>query len=308
MFDVIENMLQATVRLSTPFILAAMGGIFSDKAGVSSIELESYLLIGAFAGFTGAYFTGSLFLGVLIACVVTAVCSLIYGYLVVGLGCRSAVVGMAMILFATGATNYFNRAIFGTAQGVVRTDSFQTIRIPVLSEIPFIGPILFQQNILVYVAFLFVILTWLFFKKFYVGLEWRAAGENPFASDTVGIPVRRIRYLGVILTGAIAAIAGAYLSMASSNVCVEKMSSEKGYAAFSIIILGKYHPVGAMFGCLLFGFADALQLNMQALGVEIPNQFLLMLPYLFTLVVLFISGKGKAPEGHNKYFQKGMNV
>ena len=228
----------------------------------------------------------------------------IYSYLVVGIGARAALVATALVLFATGFSSFFNRAFFGVSTDVVSIMALPDLRIPFLSDIPFLGPILFQQNFLVYLSFLLVAAQFFFFKRTMIGLEWRSVGENASAADTAGLPVRRYRHIAVLLTGAIAGLAGAYLSIASSNVFVEKMSAEKGYAAFAIIILGKYTPVGTMLGCLLYGFADALQLSLQAMGVEVPNQFLLMLPYVFTLVVMCLSGRGNAPEGHGKYFAK----
>ena len=300
----LETVLQSTLRLAAPFLLASAGGLFSDLAGVSSIEMEAILLFGAFAGFVGAFFSGNLYIGMLLAIVAGVLICAIYSYLVVGLGARSALVGTALVLFATGFTGFFNRALFGVSTDVVTVTSLTGLNIPFLSEIPFIGPILFQQNILVYIAFLLILAQYFFYYKTMLGLEWRAVGENPDSADTAGLPVRRYRHIAVLITGAIVGLAGAYLSIVSSNVFVEKMSSEKGYAAFAIIILGRYTPFGALLGCLLFGFADALQFSLQATGIEIPNQFLLMLPYVFTLVVMCISGRGNAPQGHGKYFAK----
>lgn len=300
----IEPILQSTIRLAVPFLLAAAGGLFSDLAGISSIELEAVLLMGAFAGFVGAFFSGSLLLGMLLAMAAGVAICAIYSYLVVGLGARAALVATALVLFSTGFSSFFNRALFGVSTEVVSVDALDNLHIPVLADIPFLGPILFQQNILVYLAFLLILAQYIFFYKTMVGLEWRSVGENANAADTAGIPVRRYRHIAVLITGAIAGLAGAYLSIASSNVFVEKMSAEKGYAAYAIIILGKYTPIGALLGCLLYGFADALQFSLQAIGVEVPNQFLLMLPYVFTLIVMFVSGHGNAPQGHGKYFAK----
>lgn len=300
----IEPILQSTIRLAVPFLLAAAGGLFSDLAGISSIELEAILLIGAFAGFVGAFFSGSIFLGMLLAIAAGTVVCAIYSYLVVGLGARAALVATALVLFSTGFSSFFNRALFGVSTEIVSVESLPNLNIPVLSNLPFTGPILFQQNILVYFAFALILVQYFFFYKTMIGLEWRSIGENADAADAAGLPVRRYRHIAVLLTGAIAGLAGAYLSIASSNVFVEKMSAEKGYAAYAIIILGKYTPIGAMLGCLLYGFADALQFSLQAIGVEVPNQFLLMLPYVFTLIVMFVSGHGNAPQGHGKYFAK----
>jgi simple sugar transport system permease protein len=298
----LTSLMQSTIRLAVPFILAAIGGLFSDTAGISSIELEAVILIGAFAAFAGAYYSGSLYVGLLCAVIAGILLNTIYAYMVVGTGASAPLVATTLMLLAIGLTNFFNRALFGVSIEVVRVKSMQAISIPLLHNIPFFGKVLFEQNILGYFTFLLVLAQWFFLKKTALGLEWRAVGENPVAADTAGIPVRRYRAIGVLLTGIFAALAGAYLSIAASNIFIEKMSAEKGYAAFAIIILGKYTPGGALLGCLLYGFADALQLNLQAMGADVPNQFLLMLPYVFTLIVLFVSGKGRRPSGHGKFF------
>lgn len=299
---------QSAIRMATPYTLAAIGGIYSEKSGVSSIELEGILLMGAFTGFLGTSLTGSLWLGVLFAVVSGVVLAALYGYMTVFLGCKQALIGTAVFLLASGLTSFFFRILFGVSAEFVYISSFKNINIPLLSQIPILGTVLFQQNALVYLSFALVVLTWLFFRKTTLGLECRAVGENPNAADTVGLDVRKYRFINVLVTGAIAAVAGAYLSIATSNTFVEGMSAEKGYAAFAIIILGKYSPIGAFLGCLLYGFADALQLNLQAIGVKVPYQFLLMLPYLFTLVVMFFSSKGGKPEGHGTFFKKGAPV
>lgn len=301
-------LLQSTVRMATPYTLAAIGGIYSDKAGVSSIELEGILLIGAFSGFTAAYMTGQLWLGLVAAIVSGVILAAIYGYMVVYLGSKSALVGTAVVLLATGVSSFYYRSIFGVSVEFPSVEPFQDYAIPLLSRIPVIGSILFTQNVLVYLSFLLVVGTWFFYARTALGLQCRAMGENPYAADTLGLPVQRYRFVNVLITGAIAGLAGAYLSIATANSFVESMSAEKGYAAFAIIILGKYSPIGAFLGCLLYGFADALQLNLQAFGINIPYQFMLMLPYLFTLVVMFLSGSGNKPEGHGIFFKKGAQV
>lgn len=301
----IMPLLQATIRMATPYTFAAIGGIYSEKAGISSIELEGLLLIGAFTGFTGAYFSGNLWIGVLAAIVAGVLLAGVYGYMVVFLGSKAALVGTAIVLLATGISSFFYRTLFGVSVEFPSVAPFSDISIPLLSELPVVGKALFQQNILVYLSYVLVAFTWFFFSKTALGLQCRAMGENANAADTVGLPVRKYKLVSVLVTGAIAGIAGAYLSIAASGCFVEGMSAEKGYAAFAIIILGKYSAVGAFFGCLLYGFADALQLNLQAIGIQVPYQFMLMLPYLFTIVVMFISGSGNKPEGHGKFFKKG---
>jgi simple sugar transport system permease protein len=301
-------LLQATIRMAAPYTFAAIGGIYSDKAGVSSIELEGLLLIGAFAGFVTVYFTQNLLLGVLAAALAGMLLSAIYAYMVVFLGSKAALIGTAVMLLAGGITSFYYRSIFGVSVEYPSIVPFRNVPVPLLSKIPFIGDIFFRQNLLVYLGYILVVVTWFFFSKTALGLQCRAMGENPFAADTLGLPVRKYRFINVLVTGLIAGISGAYLSLAASGSFVENMSSEKGYAAFAIIILGKYSPVGAFLGCLLFGFADAFQLNLQALGFNVPYQFMLMLPYLFTLIVMFVSGSGNQPEGHGKFFRKGAQI
>lgn len=305
---VLLPLFQATIRMATPYTLAAVGGIYSEKSGVLSIELEGILLMGAFAGFVGTYYTQNLWIGILLATIAGIGLAGIYGFMTVILGCKQALIGTAIVLLASGLTSFFYRALFGVSAEFPSIIPFENYPIPILSKIPFIGEAFFNQNILVYFSFLLVFITWFFFEKTALGLECKAVGENPHAVDTLGLPVVRYRFINVLVTGAIAAIAGAYLSIATSNTFIENMSSEKGYAAFAIIILGKYRPIGAFLGCLLYGFADALQLNLQAIGVNVPYQFMIMLPYIFTLIVMFISGKGEKPDGHGKYFKKGAQI
>lgn len=301
-------LLQSTVRMATPYTLAAMGGLYSDKAGVSSIELEGILLMGAFSGFTAAYMTNQLWIGLAAAMISGVLLAAIYGYMVVYLGSKPALVGTAIVLLATGVTSFFYRSIFGVSVEFPSVDPFQDIALPVLHKIPVIGTIFFEQNILVYLSYLLVIGSWFFYSRTALGLQCRAMGENPYAADTLGLRVRCYRFTNVLITGAIAGIAGAYLSIATASSFVEGISAEKGYAAFAIIILGKYHPIGAFLGCLLYGFADALQLNLQAFGINIPYQFMLMLPYIFTLIVMFLTGSGNKPEGHGVFFKKGAQL
>jgi simple sugar transport system permease protein len=264
--------------------------------------------MGAFTGFIGVFYTHSLWLGVAIAMLSGVLLAGIYAFMVVNLGCKSALIGTAIVLLASGLTNFYYRSIFGVSAEFVSITPFKNLTIPLLGQIPIVGKIFFQQNALVYLSFVLVFATWYFFQKTALGLECRSVGENPFAADTLGLPVVHYRFINVLVTGAIAAVGGAYLSIATSSSFVENMSSEKGYAAFAIIILGRYNPIGAFLGCLLYGFADALQLNLQAMGINIPYEFMLMLPYLFTLIVMFISGKGEKPEGHGKFFKKGAQI
>ncbi|MGI9859848.1 ABC transporter permease [Moorella naiadis] len=298
------TVLQATIRMATPLIWATMGGIFSEKAGVLSIGMEGILLVGAFGGFMGAFYTGSLFMGVIVAMLAGGLTASIYGYMTVKLGGSQAVIGTALVLFAAGITGFFYRAIFGVSSNLTNVAMFPNLKLPVLSHIPYLGPILFEQNILVYLGFLVVFATWIILYRTAWGLEIRSIGEHPEAADTVGLNVNLYRTICVLLSGLLGGIGGAYLSLANANTFVEMMSADKGFMAFAIIILGKYNPLGALLGSLLFGFADALQLRLQATGVNIPYQFLLMLPYVLTLIVMAGAGRTVEPAALAKPYKK----
>ncbi|QGP92583.1 Branched-chain amino acid transport system / permease component [Neomoorella glycerini] len=303
-FAFIITVLQAAIRMSTPLIWATMGGIFSEKAGVLSIGMEGILLVGAFGGFIGAFYTGNLLLGVLIAMLAGGITAAIYGYLTVKIGGSQAVVGTALVLFAAGITGFLYRAIFGVSSNLTNVGMFSDLKIPVLSRIPYIGSILFEQNVLVYLGFMVVLITWFTLYRTAWGLEIRSIGEHPEAADTVGLNVNLYRNICVLISGLLGGIGGAYLSLANANTFVEMMSAEKGYMAFAIIILGKYNPLGALLGCLLFGFADALQLRLQASGINIPFQFLLMLPYVLTLGVTASAGRAEKPAALARPYKK----
>ena len=296
--------LQATVRMATPLIWATMGGLFAENAGVLSIGMEGIMLVGAFGGFLGAFYTGSLFLGIALAMLTGLITASIYGYLTVKLGGSQAVVGTALVLFAAGNTGFFYRSFFGVSSKFTSVPMFKEINLPILSKIPLLGPILFQQNLLVYLGFLLVLATWFILFRTALGLEIRSIGEHPQAADTVGLKVNLYRLLSVCLSGALGGIGGAYLTLANTGTFVEMMSADKGFMAFAIIILGKYKPIGVLLGCLLFGFADALQLRLQAAGIHIPYQFLLMLPYVLTLVVMTGSGRTVEPAALAKPYRK----
>ncbi len=300
----ITQLLTSTMRTTAPVLLAAVGGLYSDRSGVLSIGLEGYMLGGAFGGFVGAYYSGNLWIGLLAAMIAGALLALLYAYFAVTLGVSQAVAGTGLVMLAAGGTGFLNRVLFRSSGDFVRITPFQPVAIPGLSQIPVVGQIFFNQNVLVYLAFLLVPVTWFLLYRTALGLEIRSVGEHAKAADTVGLNVTLTRYGCVLVSGALAGLGGAYLSLAHANTFIEMMTAERGYMAFAIIIFGKYNPLGALGASLLFGFADAVQLKLQIAGLPIPYEFLLMLPYVLTLVAMVAAGRTVSPASLGTPYKK----
>lgn len=286
----------ATIRLATPIALAAQGETLSERAGVLNIGLEGVMLNSAFAGVVGAYYTGSPWLGLLCGMLAGALTSLILAVASITFRANQIVIGAAINILAMGLTGVLFRALFGLDQQVT-VNSFKPYPIPFLSDLPVLGPILFQQNPLVYLGYILVpVLTIVLFRTHW-GLAVRAVGEEPQAADTAGISVTGTRYLTVLLGGAIGGLGGVSLSLGHLNLFAEGMVSGRGFMALAAVIFGRWHPVGAVLAALFFGGADALQLRMQSLGWQVPYEFMLMLPYVLTLLTLGIfAGRASQPK------------
>jgi ABC-type uncharacterized transport system permease subunit len=283
----IVGVLAAGVRLATPILLAALGEVFAERSGILKISIEGEMLIGALFGFLGAFYLKDLWLGVLVGMGSAALFSLIAGIMSITLKVDQVITGITLNILALGLTGFVYRFILGRSMIPPSIQQLAVLRIPFLSEIPVFGHILFQQNIIVYLTF-FVFVpasTFVLFKTTF-GLNLRAVGEYPLAADTVGINIYGIRYACVIIGGVFAGLGGAFMTLAQLNMFTENMTAGRGFIALAAVIFGKWHPVGAMIATLLFGTADALQLRLQGLGVQVPYQFLLMLPYLLTIIAL----------------------
>lgn len=282
----IIGMIQATIRMAAPILITALGCVIAEKAGLLNIGLEGQMLAGSFFAFLTVYFGGGLWLGIIAAMAAGGLLGLVFSYLTVSRLTNQIVVGAAMNMFALGITGFIYRAAVGVTGTTNSIPQFDTIAVPVLSHIPVLGRILFQQNILVYISFLAVPVVWFFLSKTAYGYELRAAGEHPRAVDSLGIDVIAIKHRAVIVQGILAGFGGAYLTLAYSSSFVENMSAGRGFYALAVVIFGGWNPWGILGGSLLFGMADAFQLRMQSLGVNIPYHFLLMLPYVLTVVIL----------------------
>jgi ABC-type uncharacterized transport system permease subunit len=302
---ILAGFLAASVRLGVPILLVAIGGMFSEKSGVLNIGLEGMMLIGCFVGFVAAYTTGSLPLGVVAAIAAGALCGLLLGIFAITIGSNQVVVGIALNLLVVGVTGFFFRLAFGSGTSGPRIANFQPIDFGALRDIPILGPILFQHDPLTYLALAIVLVSWIVLQRSTIGLAVKAVGEHPEAAETLGLDVPGIRYWSLMASGALAGLGGAFLSLSATGLFLDNMTAGRGYIALAILILGRRHPFGVLGAALLFGAAEALQLRTQLLPWNVPLQFLLMLPYVLTIVVLAgAAGKAGAPAALGQPFMR----
>jgi simple sugar transport system permease protein len=294
--SLLASLLQSTVTMAVPLLLAALGELLAERGGMINIGLEGMLLTGAFAAMAVTYWSGSPTLGLLAAWGAGMGLALLFAYVVVVHSGNQVVVGTALNLFALGVTGVAYRAIFGITGAALTVPGFAKLSIPGLSSLPIVGPALFEQTALGYLAFALVPLVAFGLQRTVPGLKLRMVGENPAAAAAQGVAVRFTQLLALLGCGVLAATAGAYLSVAYARTFVEGMSAGRGFIALAIVIIGRWSPWGILGAALLFGLATALQFHVQALGLRIPYQFLLMLPYVLTLLVLAgYAGATRAP-------------
>jgi ABC-type uncharacterized transport system permease subunit len=286
--------LNAAIVSAAPILYAAIGEIFAERSGVLNLGVEGMMLIGAVTGFITVINTGSLWVGVFSAVIVGFIVGLLFAFLTVTLQANQTVSGLAMTLFGTGFSGFIGKPVIGVPAPL----SFQKLQIPILSDIPVIGPVLFNHDILIYALYFIVPLAWLIIFRSKAGLNLRSVGENPGAVDAVGLNVYALRYFYVAIGGAFAGLGGAYLSLAYAPAWLENMTAGRGWIAVALVIFSTWDPVRAMLGALLFGGVDVLGLRMQAIGVTIPSFFIRMLPYIFTIIVL-IFATGKVQKSQN---------
>jgi simple sugar transport system permease protein len=291
-----DALLHATLIAATPLLLAALGETVVERAGVINIGLEGVLLMGAFCGMIGCYFTGSPLIGILLGGISGLLLTLLFAVLTIGFNADQIVVGVSINLLTVGLTGVLYRGIFGVTGQALTVTTFSPLSLPLLSSIPFLGPALFQHTLLVYLAILLVPLIGFFLFHTRVGLQLQAVGEHPQAAETLGISVRWVRSTALGIAGVLGGVAGSYLSLAYANTFIENMSAGRGFIALAIVIFGQWRPLGVLAGSLLFGAATSLQFHLQALGLSVPYQFMLMLPYLLTLLALILAGT-KRPSG-----------
>jgi general nucleoside transport system permease protein len=295
----------AGIRLTTPILLVAMGAIFCERAGVMNIATEGFMLVGCMTAVVATYFSGSPWIGVLAAMLAGALLSVVFSLLVVNIGTHQIVTAVALNLFALGATSIIFRRIFGAMSSTPAITGLPMWHIPILSDIPLVGNVLFNQSPLTYIAFLSVpVVHFVMFHTTW-GLNVRAVGETPRAVDTMGISVYRIRWSTILLSGFVAGLAGAFLSLGQTTIFQEGMTAGRGYIAYTAIVFGKWLPLNTMAGTLIFGFADALQLRIQTLGAGVPYQFAMMIPYILTILAIVLAvGRVSWPAGYGQRYSR----
>lgn len=294
--DLLTSLLQSTITMAIPLLLAALGELIAERGGIINIGLEGMLLSGAFAAMAVTYSTGAPLLGLLAAWGTGIFLAAIFAYVVVVYSANQVVVGTALNLFAVGITGVAYRAIFGVTGAALTVTGFTSLAIPGLSSLPIVGHALFAQTGLGYLAFALVPLIAFGLYKTIPGLKLRMVGENPRAAAAQGVAVEWTQTYALIGCGVLASTAGAYLAIAYARTFVEGMSAGRGFIALAIVIFGRWSAWGILGAALLFGLATALQFHVQALGLAIPYQFLLMLPYVLTLLVLAgYAGTTRAP-------------
>jgi general nucleoside transport system permease protein len=297
------TLLASTIRNATPLIFAALGGMFSERSGVVNIGLEGLMLISAFAGVVGASLAGSALVGLGFALAAGLIFALIHALMSITFEADQIISGTAINLLALGGTGFLMVQVFGSGGTSPRVPGFKEVPIPLLSDIPLIGPALFNQSLLVYLMYLLIPITWFAVFRTPFGLRLRATGEVPEAVDTAGVSVSRMRYYGVALSGLLAACGGAYLSMGILSAFTEGMTNGRGFIALAALIFGRWNPIGAAGAALLFGFAQAV--TFQAPQEVIPLEFIQMLPYVLTIVVLAgFGGRAIAPAAIGRPYRQ----
>jgi len=289
-------LIASAVRLATPLTLAAIGGLFSERSGIVNIALEGLMLAGAFAAATATFYSGSPWFGVLMAAVAGGIVALVHAVVCIKFKGDHIVSGIAINILAMGGPPFIAGAVFGTTSStpdIART--LGTWRI---------GWLGMEYSPLVYLSWLAVPLAYVLVYRTRFGLRLRSAGENPWAAEATGVNVARVRYIAVLLSGVFAGLGGAFLSIGYGTSFVRNMTAGRGFLALAALIFGRWTPVGAFLGCLLFGFFDAFQIRLQGVG-SIPPQLVQMIPYVVTMLVLVgFVGRTRPPASLGKIYDR----
>jgi simple sugar transport system permease protein len=312
---ILVGIAHSSIRLATPYLYAAIGEMFSQRSGVLNLGVEGMMLMGAFSGFYAVLQTESLLFGLFVAAVVGGLMGLAMAFVSVTLQAEQGISGIGVYLFGLGASSLLFKVLVGTVEGV---DGFPALQFCLpgstvetgfcLSEIPILGEIFLGHNILVYIAFALVPIAWWFLNKTGWGLNIRAVGQNPRAADTLGVSVIRVRYATVTFGGMMAGIAGASLSISLLNLFQENLTNGLGFIAVALVYFGSWTPFGVLAGAILFSIVNATQLWIQVLGLNIPSDVAVMLPYLLTIIVLAVPFKrAMQPAALTRPFQRGEN-
>lgn len=300
---VIVGILASGIRLATPYLYAAIGEMFGQRSGVLNLGVDGIMLLGAYAAFYVLIVTGSLFYGLIAAMVVGAIMGLLMAFISVTLQAEQGISGIGIYLFGLGMSDLLFQKTLGNIQTV---SGFPRAPVPILSDIPYIGTIFFNHNILVYGAYLLVPLAWFVLNKTTIGLKIRAVGQNPEAADSLGVSVAGVRYFTVTLGGVMSGIAGASLSIALLNVFQQNLTAGLGFIAVALVYFGGWRPFGVLFGALIFSLVNALQVWVQVMGIPIPSDLAVMMPYVLTIIVLVLTAQRvRQPAALTKVYERG---
>ena len=293
------------MRQGVPLIYGSVGDCVSEKAGVVGICIEGEIIFGAFFSYLFALRSGNLWLGVLMGAIAGMISSLMVAAWSIYFKQDQSIIGIMFNIFAAGFTNFLNRKIFGVSIASEKIETFKPIKIPGLSEIPIIGEVFFNQDILTYLSIVLAVITLLVMKKTKLGLQMLAVGENPKAAQASGVQVQRYRLIAYMFCGFTAGLAGASLTLSTVGSFTEVISAGRGFICLAIVILARWNPVVACIAGFGFGSILALQLRLQIMGSVVPHQFFIALPYLITLVVLVVAGHNiRAPKELGVPFDK----
>ena len=304
--SLVISFMQTCVRMTIPILLAATGDVLSEKSGVMNIGLEAMMLLGAFVGFVAALFTGNPWIALFYVALAGLVFGLVHAFFTVTLRCNQIVTALAENMLMLGATSALNRTLFGITELKPNSELLPVIYVPLLSDIPVLGPIFFQQNILVYLTVVMVVVTQVILFHTEAGLKIRTIGEKPEVADTLGIGVYKTRYICILYCSVLASLGGASLTIGSLGYFADDLVAGRGFIALAAVIFGRYSPVGVLLASLLFGVADATQLRLQVMGTGLPYHLFIIFPYFVTLLALFFTReKIAAPRAMGKPYIRG---
>lgn len=305
-WEFISNLLLASVRMATPLIFLALAELYSQWAGLVHIGLEGLASIGSLVGFLVSLITGNPFLGVLAGAAAGILVNMIYAYATITLCAEQIVYGMAINIFAPALASFIYRVYFGAGSELVQVSLMETLasRMGITAN-GFIAKLFLDQTPMVYLAYLLVVFTVIYFNRTKSGLNYKAVGEYPKAAATLGIDVIGIKYTASVICGALAGIGGAYLTTCYTTTYVDGNIAGRGFIALAAVIFGRWNAGGVLIACLFFGFCDSLQIRLQVGSYNIPYQFFQMIPYIATVVVLAAIGMKKAgPKSCGKPYRK----
>ena len=290
----LTGFLAATLRMATPILITALGEMVSERSGIMNLGIQGIMIFGAFTGFTAAYLSGNLWVGFLAGGLAGLLFGLVMGIGAVRYRANQIVAGLGIWILCQGLSSLLNRRVFGLVDTPPEISTLQPVAIPLLSRLPILGETVFNQNLVVYLALLLVPAFVFFFKRTAQGLNIDAVGEQPRAADSAGLNVGRIRIAAAAAGGLMAGIGGAYLPLALYGLYTDDLATGLGWMAIAVVVFGKWRPEGILAGALIFGASNALQFRLQAMKFPLPYQFLLMLPFVVTLLIVIFFVRGES--------------